>query len=191
VETQVTYYRDDETREKRIENGVFRIDFPITFGASSVLLDSLARMRSIGIKDVTFTLDSPGGEAYESIAMYDIISAMPKDGMSTRMITLGACASAAVMIVLQGAQERLCLPNSRFLLHELRRAGIVHETASQMDEQTREIKRIQDCILDILSKRTGKTVKDIRKTISRKDVWMSAQEAIEYGLVDRITTELK
>lgn len=132
---------------------------------------------------VVIHLNSPGGHAYGAFAVHDAIKAIPKP---VTIIVEGWAASAASMIVLQAADKRMARPNARFLLHEIRRWAFTEETTSQLEDEVKEMKAITDMVVDLLSRRCGKSKQSVRATIRRKEIWMSAKQALKWGLIDGI-----
>jgi ATP-dependent Clp protease protease subunit len=103
-----------------------------------------------------------------------------------RILGTGWCASAGALIYAAGKKEnRFCLPNTRFLLHEPR--GGVGGQASDVEIQAREIIRMRERLNKIFAAATGQTLEQIKKDTDR-DYWMSAEQALAYGLVGKIVT---
>ena len=102
------------------------------------------------------------------------------------MIATGWAASAGALIYVSVPKERrLCLPNTRFLLHQP--SGGTRGMASDIEIQAREIIRMNERLNRIFAAATGQPVEKIAKDTDR-DLWLSAEEAIDYGLVSRIIT---
>ena len=138
-------------------------------------------------KEITVRLSSPGGNAYHAFAMYAVLRELSFRGVNVRVIVEGMAASAAAMIVLQGADERLALADSSFLLHEPKRwVFFAQESKSNLEDEMKEMKRITDKIVDILSSRCKKSKDEVNKLIERKEVWMSVEEALKWNLIDAI-----
>jgi ATP-dependent Clp protease, protease subunit len=132
---------------------------------------------------VTMLINSPGGAVDDGFAIYDMMRYI-KCPVTT--ICVGLAASAAT-IVLLGADKgrRLTLPNTRILLHQPSQG--VRGAASDIEISANEIVRIRARINAILAAETGKTAEEVEKDLNR-DYWLSAEEAVEYGLLDRIVT---
>lgn len=130
---------------------------------------------------ITLYVNSPGGDADSGFAIYD---AMKFVSSPIRTICAGLCASAGVIIFMGGDKgERLCLPHSRFLIHQPSVAA--HGQASDLEITAKEILKVRDRYNKIVSAETGIPVKQILKDANR-DFWLSADEAVKYKLVDRI-----
>ena len=134
-------------------------------------------------RPITVIINSPGGSADSGFAMLDAINFVKPD---VRTITMGMCASAAVMIHL-GAEKknRFVTANSRFLLHQpsMRSMG----QASDLEIVSREIDRIRERYNRIVSEQCGVALDKVNEDVNR-DFWLTAEEAVEYGLADRVIT---
>jgi ATP-dependent Clp protease protease subunit len=132
-------------------------------------------------KDISIYLNTPGGSVTAGLAIYDTMQFV-KPEIST--ICLGQAASMGAVLMTAGTKgKRFALPYSRFLLHQL--MGGVQGQASDIDIQAREIVRIGEMIDDILVRHTGQTSEQIHLD-SDRDFFMSAAEAVEYGLIDEV-----
>lgn len=130
---------------------------------------------------------SAGGGAYNSFALYDALRKVSGRGIRVVCCAQGFAASAAAMIVLQAGDKRIASPNTRFILHEIARDAIYERlTKSSMEDEAREMKILQDIVLDILESRTGKSRKMLSGLVERKETYLSAVEALEWHLIDEI-----
>ena len=142
------------------------------------------------LPSVTIKLTSIGGNAYLAFGIYDALRELSKQGKEVYVVVEGLAASAAAMIVLQGADKRLAYPTASFLLHEPRRWTMFRdETTSQLEDEAAELNRITNKVIDILASRCNKTKEEVRDLIRRREVWMDAKEAKEWGLIDEIINE--
>ena len=132
-------------------------------------------------KDIRLYINSPGGIITAGLASYDTMRFVKCD---VATICIGQAASMAAVLLASGAEgKRSALPNSRILLHQA--SGGAQGQASDVRIQTEELLRMRDLLVKILAEHTGKQKRTIQKDTDR-DYYMSAQEAIEYGLIDRI-----
>jgi ATP-dependent Clp protease protease subunit len=132
-------------------------------------------------KDIRLYINSPGGMVTAGLAIYDTMRFVKCD---VATICIGQAASMAAVLLASGAEgKRSALPNSRILIHQV--LGGAQGQAADVQIQTEELLRMRDLIIKILSERTGKTKRTIQKDTDR-DYFMSADEAIKYGLIDRI-----
>ena len=132
-------------------------------------------------KDIYIYINSPGGSVSSTIAIYDTIQYVKPD-VST--ICMGMAASGAALILASGAKgKRFALPNSRIMVHQP--LGGAQGQVTDIEIQTRELKRIKDSINKILTHHTGQKLEKIEKDTER-DFYMTSQESKEYGLVDEV-----
>jgi len=134
-------------------------------------------------KPIMLIINSPGGEADTGFGIYDMIRFVRPP---VKCLVAGLCASAAVMVYLAAPKEgRLSLPNSRFLLHQP--SSATFGQASDLEIASREILKLRDRYNEIVAHETGKSTDQITEDADR-DFWMSAHEAMEYGLVQKVVT---
>jgi len=132
-------------------------------------------------KDISLYINSPGGSVTAGMAIYDTMQFVKPD-ISTMCI--GQAASMAAMLLTAGAHgKRHCLPHSRMMIHQP--LGGFQGQAADIDIHAREILEIRDQINDILAKHTGKDVATIAADTDR-DNFMSGDEAVAYGLLDKV-----
>jgi ATP-dependent Clp protease protease subunit len=132
-------------------------------------------------KDVFLYINSPGGSVTAGLAIYDTMQYVRPD-VST--ICLGQAASMAAWLLASGATgKRLALPNSRIMIHQP--MGGIQGQATEIDIHAREILKLRDRMNEILAHHTGKPIKQIASDTER-DYHMSGEEALAYGLVDRV-----
>ncbi len=143
----------------------------------------LVSFAAAGDEDIRVFVNSPGGHVESGDSIHDMIRFVkPK----VWIIGTGWVASAGVLIFVSVPKEqRICLPNTRFLLHQP--SGGAHGMVSDIEIQAREIIRMNDRLNHIFAAATGQTVEKIAKDTDR-DYWLSAEEAKDYGLVSRIVT---
>ena len=134
-------------------------------------------------KDIMLYINSPGGSVTAGFAIYDTMQHIRAD-VST--ICLGQAASMGAFLLSSGAKgKRLALPHSRVLSHQP--LGGAQGQATDIEIQANEIIRIKKSLNSILSSNTGQPLKKIEKDTDR-DYIMTAQEAVEYGMIDQVIT---
>lgn len=139
--------------------------------------------RKDGKAPITAFINSPGGSADSGFAIYDLFRFSPCPIVT---VANGVVASAAVTIFLGGAQgKRLSMPNARFLLHQPSTA--TRGQASDIDITAREIAKIRRRYNEIVAECTGRNL-DIVEKDSDRDFWLSAREALDYKLCNRIVS---
>ncbi len=137
-------------------------------------------------KDVSMYINSPGGSVTAGMAVYDTMQFLKCD---VATYCVGQAASmGAVLLAAGAAGKRYCLPHARIMIHQP--WGGVQGVAADISIQAKEILRIRDRINEILAHHTGKSIKDIARDTDR-DFFMSAEESVQYGLVDRVVENKK
>ena len=132
-------------------------------------------------KDITFYINSPGGVVTAGLAIYDTMQYVKND---IATLCMGQAASMAALLLAAGAPEkRYALPNARIMIHQP--TGGFHGQASDVDIHAREILRMREDLNQILAKHTKQTIKKIRVDTER-DNFMSASEAVKYGIIDKV-----
>lgn len=132
-------------------------------------------------KDIFLYINSPGGAVNAAFAIYDTMQFVKPD-VST--LCIGQAASAAALLLASGAAgKRHCLPNSTVMIHQV--LGGYQGQGTDIQIHARETLRISDSINRILSKHTKQTIKQIEKDTNR-DNFMSAEQALDYGIIDSV-----
>jgi len=137
-------------------------------------------------KEISLYINSPGGIIYHGLAIYDTIQQV-RAPIST--IAVGVTASMATMLLAAGTKgRRYVLPNATVHMHPA--GGGAQGYAPDVEIQYKELQRMQHLLHDLLSKHTGQTVEKIADDFDR-DRWMSAPEAVAYGIVDELLIPVK
>ena len=134
-------------------------------------------------KDISFYVNSPGGSVSAGLAIYDTMQFIKPD-VST--LCIGQAASMGALLLSAGAKgKRYCLPNSRLMIHQP--MGGFQGQASDVEIHAKEILYLRAKLNEIMAKHTGQSIDRIGRDTDR-DNFLSADEAMQYGLVDRILT---
>ncbi|VAY02141.1 ATP-dependent Clp protease proteolytic subunit [Arsenophonus endosymbiont of Aleurodicus dispersus] len=134
-------------------------------------------------KDIHLYINSPGGVITAGMSIYDTMQFIKPD-VST--ICMGQTCSMGAFLLTAGTKgKRYCLPNSRVMIHQP--LGACKGQASDIEIHAKEILKIKLRINELMAKHTGKKIKDVEKDTER-DRFLSAEEAVSYGLVDKIYT---
>jgi len=137
-------------------------------------------------KDIDLYINSPGGSVTAGLAIYDTMQILSCD---VKTYCLGQCASMGAVLLCAGADgKRFALPNSRIMIHQP--WGGAQGTASDIDIQAKEIQRLKSMLNGIISKHSKQSLKKIEKDTDR-DFFMSAEEAVAYGLVDKVVGKIE
>ncbi len=135
-------------------------------------------------KDIYIYINSPGGVVTSGLAIYDTMQYIKPDVVT---ICLGQAASMAAVLLAAGASgKRFALPHSRIMIHQP--IGGFQGQAKDIEIHAKEILKLKKMLNEILSKHTGQSIRKIEKDTDR-DFFMSAEEAKEYGLIDKILTK--
>ena len=132
-------------------------------------------------RDIDLYINSPGGSVIAGLAIYDTMQYIKPDIATT---CVGHAMSMGAVLMAGGAKgKRLALPNSRIMIHQ-GSAGF-HGTPSDIDIIAKEVLRYKSLLIDIIAKHSGQSVEKVTKDVDR-DFYMSPEEAMEYGIVDRV-----
>lgn len=154
--------------------------------AQSVISKLLLLSEEAPDEPVKVFINSPGGDADAGFAMYDVVRFVSSP---VQMITAGLAASAAVIVLLASPKkQRFSLPNARFLIHQPSTG--VHGDASDIEIEASEILKCREKINSLIAQETGQTVEKVDAD-TRRNFWMGAEEALEYGLVGKVVTDAK
>jgi len=152
--------------------------------ASSIVAQLLFLEAQDPDKDIYFYINSPGGVITSGLSMFDTMNYIKPDIVT---ICIGQAASMGAFLLASGTKgKRYALPHARIMIHQP--SGGAQGQSTDIQIQAREIQRLKDTLNEILAERTGKTAKKIEKDTER-DNFMSAKEAVAYGLIDKVLTK--
>ncbi|WP_079508677.1 ATP-dependent Clp endopeptidase proteolytic subunit ClpP [Mesobacillus jeotgali] len=154
--------------------------------ANSVIAQLLFLEADNPEKDISIYINSPGGSTTAGFAIFDTMEYIKPD-IST--ICIGMAASFGAMLLLAGTKgKRFALPNSEIMIHQP--LGGARGQATEIEISAKRILKLREHINHLISERTGQPVEKIEKDTDR-DYFMSAQEALEYGVIDKIITRTR
>ena len=155
---------------------------PIDDDVANIIQAQLLFLDTTGSdSDITLYINSPGGGVYAGLGIYDTMQTINSD---VAVVCTGMAASMASVLLSAGAKgKRRILPHSRVMIHQP--MGGAQGQASDIEITAREICKLKTELYEILAKHSGKSLEQIGKDADR-DFWMTAQEALEYGMVDEI-----
>ncbi|MFT3862452.1 ATP-dependent Clp protease proteolytic subunit [Micropruina sp.] len=173
---------------KLFEDRIIFLGTPISDDIANAVMAQLLCLQSMDPeRPISIYLNSPGGSFTALTAIYDTMRYIKPD---VQTVCLGQAASAAAVLLAAGTKgKRLALPNSRILIHQPATEG-GYGQSSDLEIQAREILRIRSLMEGMLAEATGQEVEKISRDIER-DKYLTAEEAVEYGIVDAILTSLK
>ena len=137
-------------------------------------------------RDISIYLNTPGGSVYAGLGIYDTMQFV-KSKVAT--ICTGMAASMGAVLLVAGEKGmRAALPHSRVMIHQP--LGGIQGQASDIEITAREILKLKDELYQIISDHSGQTIEKIRQDADR-DYWMTAKEALEYGMIDKVYSREK
>lgn len=137
-------------------------------------------------KDISIYINSPGGSVYAGLGIYDTMQYVASD-VST-LCTGIAASMAAVLLVAGQTGKRFALRHSRVMIHQP--MGGAQGQASDIEITAREIKKLKDELYHIIAEHSGQPFEKVEKD-SDRDYWMTSQEALDYGMIDRVLVKAK
>ncbi len=135
-------------------------------------------------KDIQIYINSPGGSVTAGLAIYDTMQFVKNDIVT---YCIGQCASMGAHLLAAGTKgKRFALPNARIMIHQP--SGGAQGQATEIEITYKEIQRLKDNLAGTFAKHTGQPLKKVMKDMDR-DYFMGADEAMEYGIVDKVLSE--
>lgn len=139
-------------------------------------------------KPILFIINSPGGSVDAGFAIWDQIKMLSSPVVT--LVTGLAASMGSLLSLVAGKGKRLATPNSRIMIHQPLIGGVIRGQATDLEIQAKEMLKTRSQIVDVYVQATGKDQKAIEKAIDR-DNWMTAEEALAFGLLDKIVTSMK
>jgi len=139
-------------------------------------------------KPILFVINSPGGSVDAGFAIWDQVKLL---GCPVVTLVTGLAASMGSLLSLCAAKgKRLATQSSRIMIHQPLIGGVIKGQATDLEIQAKEMLKTREMIVDIYAEATGKDSKTIEKAIDR-DNWMTVEEALEFGLIDKVIKSKK
>ena len=149
--------------------------------ANLIVAQLLFLAREDSEKDINLYINSPGGDVYSGMAIYDTMQYVPCD---IATFSIGLCASMGTVLLTAGtAGKRYAMPNSTIHMHQP--LSGTQGQATDIEIPAREVLRVQDRLRQIIADHTGQSYERIARD-SDRDFWLNAEQATEYGLVDEV-----
>lgn len=168
-----------------LEDRIIFLADEITPESAALTIAQMLHLTSESNEDIALYVMSPGGHVDAGLAIIDTMNYIKADVMT---IGLGTCASMGALILSSGAKgKRIVLPDTRVMIHQV--LGGASGQATDVEIQTAELVRLKKRTTEILAQNTGKPVKTVEKDCER-DNFMSAEEAVKYGIVDGIAKSM-
>jgi ATP-dependent Clp protease protease subunit len=187
VENTGRYERAFDIYSRLLKDGIIFIGTPIDDQVANLIMAQMLFLESEDPeRDIRLYINSPGGDIYALLSIYDTMQYVRNDVSTTVM---GMAASAAAVILASGTKgKRFALPNSRVLIHQPR--GQAGGQAADIEIWAREVLGLRERLDEILALHTGQPIDKIKKD-SDRDFIMSSEQAKEYGMVDEVITARK
>ena len=165
-----------------MQDRVILLNSPINEQVDAVIMAQLLYLDTEDPEaDISLYINSPGGSIYSGMAIYDTMNLVKADVCT---YGIGICASMAAFLLAAGAEgKRYSLPNATIMIHQPR--GGAQGQATDIEIQAEEILRLKKRMIEILSQQTGQDLEQVRADMER-DNYMTAEEAVKYGIVDKI-----
>src|SRR5882757_4421809 len=173
---------------KLFEERIIFLGTPISDEVANAVMAQLLCLQSMDTeRDINIYINSPGGSFTALTAIYDTIRYIKPD-VST--VCLGQAASAAAVLLAAGTPgKRFALPNSRIIIHQPATEG-TYGQSSDIEIQANEILRLRALLEKMIADSSGKPIEEVSRDIER-DKFLTAEQAIEYGLIDDVLQSLK
>ncbi len=179
--------KDEKPKDLMLEKMLETRSILLTGQVNKEMAERVARqlilMEAMGDDPIKIYIDSQGGDADSGFAILDMIRFVKPDVYT---IGMGLVASAGALILLSSPKEyRIALPNSHYLIHQP--LSGIRGVASEIEIYAKEIDKMKKKINKLISEETGQALKKVEKDTDR-DYWMSAEEAMKYGLISRVVS---
>lgn len=180
----IPYILDNDNKlfdlySKLLTNRIIFLEGEINDNISNLIVSELLYLDSISNEDIYLYINSPGGSITSGFAIYDTLNYIKSEVIT---IGIGLCASMAAFLLSSG-NKRYSLPNTEIMIHEP--LGGTKGQATEIKIVTDQILKLREKLNKILSKNTKQTLSRIKKDTQR-DYYMTPEEALNYGLIDKI-----
>lgn len=165
-----------------LDKRIIYLDGEIDDNVAKKIVELLLKLDMCSHKDITMYINSPGGSVSSGLAIYDVMNYIKSD---IRTVGIGKCASMASILLINGTKGKRCLlPNAEVMIHEVSSISIGKVT--EMQEKLDHSKTLNERLYRIMASKTNRTIKQIKKDTFNKDKWISSNQALKYGFIDRI-----
>lgn len=186
IEQEARGERSYDIYSRLLKDRIVMLDTEVSEHSASLLVAQLLFLESQGDEDITFFINSPGGVVTAGMAIYDTMQFIKPDVCT---VVMGqACSMGSLLATAGAAGKRKMLPNARHMIHQP--SGGARGQATDMEIQVKEILKMKQSLTQIYVNHNskGKTFEEFYAAMER-DNFMSAQEALEFGLIDEIVTK--
>lgn len=187
IEPQGQHSQVIDLASKLLQSGIIFINEEFTgryvskIQASLLYLKEVISPKESEENPITIYINSPGGEIYSLLGLYDVIQSLIKDGYIIKTVNIGIAASAAAVILLAGSKgHRYCLPNTTVMLHQPS-AG-TYGTVTDMEIDVAESRRLKQDLNSIIKQHASEELIPLLE----RDAFLTPEQALEYGIIDKI-----
>ena len=180
-----------------LSQGIVTFNDEIDGISAQGLMQDIAYAIRLGNKSIRLYINSHGGAIGSAFAMYDFIREQinayqeNRGGAMIGGIVRGTAESAASMILLQACEPRVATDHSRLHLHEPSAWNFGPVALSSMKDNAEELSKLEGIVLGIVARRAGKHYDIVKDQLSRRETWMSAHEAKDWGLIDGVQADVR
>ena len=183
IEQEARGERSYDIYSRLLKDRIVMLDTDVNEHSASLIVAQLLFLESQGNEDINFFINSPGGVVTAGMAIYDTMQFIKPD---VATIVMGQACSMGSLLATAGAPgKRKILPNARHMIHQP--SGGAQGQASDIQIQAREILDLRERLNTMLAENTGQTIERIGLDTER-DNFMSAADAVSYGLIDKVLT---
>ena len=175
------YLKNSLIEEKLLKERIIFLDGEINASLASNIVSKLLYLDSLSNDDIMLYINSNGGEIASGLMIYDTINIIKSD---VQTISVGTAASMAAIILLSGTKgKRKILPNSKVMLHDL--SGELKGKYNDVVIEIKEMNKVHNKIFEIIEKNSNLTMGEIKENL-KNNFWLSSDEALKYGIIDKI-----
>ena len=184
IESEGSYERAYDIYSRLLKDRIIFLGTDVNEASANIIVAQLLFLQAEDAKKpIYFYINSPGGSVYDALAIYDTMQYITNE---VHTLGIGVQASAAAFLLSSGTKgKRYLLPNATVMIHQPSSGTRGKVTDQEID--LRESLRIKKLLEEIMAKNTGKKIAKVHEDMER-DRWMTAPEALNYGLVDKIIT---
>jgi ATP-dependent Clp protease protease subunit len=177
--------REYDLYSRLLNDRIIFLGTPVTDQIANLIIAQLLHLESADPdKDISIYINSPGGDIYSGLAIYDTMQFIKPD---VQTICFGIAMSMGSLLLTGGSKgKRLALPNSRILIHQP--SSGFEGQATDIEIHAREILSIRQRVDEIYAHHTGQSVEQVHRDMER-DRFLTAEESVEYGLIDKVISE--
>lgn len=184
IEKEGRHERSYDIFSRLLKDRIIFLGGPLNDDAANVIVaQALFLANQDSENDIHFYINSPGGSVSAGLAVYDTMQFVRPD---VATYTIGMAASMGAILMCGGTKgKRFVLPNSRLMLHQPLIGGVLEGPATDLAIEAEEILRLRTRLYEIIAFHSGQDIKQIEKDCDRNK-WLSASDAIDYGLADKL-----